>query len=91
MIVDEIHEIISHRQSNCLEKYINFNTQKSLRAKFDIEKEFYKLLNTAIYGKTMEKVRNRIFVEFFKKMIFLIYKTIKINLQWNTKMSFKLR
>ena len=28
MIVDKVHNVISFRQSNCLEKYINFNTKK---------------------------------------------------------------
>ena len=36
-------------------------------AKNDFEKDLYKLLNNAFYGKTMEKVRNRIKVEFIKK------------------------
>ena len=33
MLVDKIHEIISFKQSNWLEKYINFNTQKRNKAK----------------------------------------------------------
>ena len=58
MIVDIIHNIISFRQSRWLEKYINFNTQKQNKAKNDFEKDFYKLLTNAFYGKTMENVRN---------------------------------
>ena len=67
MVVDKIHEIISFKQSNWLEKYINFNTQKPNMAKNDFEKDFYKLLNNAFYGKTMENVRNRLGLKFFKK------------------------
>ena len=67
MVVDKIHEIISFKQSNWLENYINFNTQKRNMAKNDSEKDFYKLLNNAFYGKTMENVRNRLGLKFLKK------------------------
>ena len=50
-----------------LEKYINFNTQKKKRAKNYSEKDFYKLLNNAFYGNTMENVRNRLRLQFIKK------------------------
>ena len=48
-------------------KYINFNTKKQNKAKNDFEKDFYKLFNNAFYGKTMEKIRNRIRREFILK------------------------
>ena len=67
MIVDKIHNVISFKQSRWLEKYINFNTQKRNKAKNDFEKHFYKLLNNAFYGKTMENVRNRLKIKFIKK------------------------
>ena len=67
MIVDKFHEIISFKQSKWLEKYINFNTHKKNLAVNDFEKDFYKLLNNAFYGKTMENVRNRCKIEFIKK------------------------
>ena len=65
MVNDRIHEIISFKQSNWLEKYKNFNTQKRNQAKIDFEKDFYKLLNNAFHGKTMENVRNRLGLKFF--------------------------
>ena len=67
MVVDKDHEIISFKQSKWLEKYIYFNTQKRNKAKIDFEKDFYKLLNNAFYGKTMENVRNQLGLKFFKK------------------------
>ena len=67
MIIDKVHNIISFRQSRWLEKYISFNTQKRNKAKNDFEKDFYKLLNNAFYGKTMENVRNRLKIKFIKK------------------------
>ena len=67
MVVDKVHSITSFRQSKWLEKYINFNTQRRNKAKNDFEKDFYKLLNNAFYGKTMENVRNRLKRKFVKK------------------------
>ena len=64
MVLQKIHEIISFKQSNWLEKYINFITQKRNRAKNGFGKGFYKLPNNAFYGKTMENVRNRLGLEF---------------------------
>ena len=35
-----VHTVISFKQSKWLETYINFNTQKRIKAKKEIEKEF---------------------------------------------------
>ena len=59
MVIDKVLETFSFRQIEWLEKYIHFKTQKRNQTKNDFEKDFYKLLNTAFYGKTMEHVRNR--------------------------------
>ena len=67
MIVDKVHSIISFKQSRWLEKYISYNTEKRNKAKNDFEKDFYKLLNNAFYGKTMENVRNRLKIKIVKK------------------------
>ena len=67
MTVDKVHDIISFRQSRWLERYINFNTQKRNQAVNDFEKDFYKLLNNAFFGKTMENVRTRLKIKFIKK------------------------
>ena len=51
-----------------MELYINYNTIiKRIKAKNEFEKDFYKLLNSAFYGKTMKNVRNRLRLEFIKK------------------------
>ena len=67
MVVDKIHEIISFKQSEWLEKNITFKTQKRNQAVNDFEKGFYTLLDNSFYGKTMESDRNRREVEFIKK------------------------
>ena len=67
MVVVKIHEIISFKQSKCLERYISFNTQKRNRAKNDFQKDFFKLLVNAAFGKFLEDVRNRLEIELIKK------------------------
>ena len=67
MIVVKVYNIISFKQSRWLQKYINFNTQKRSEAKNEFEKEFYKKLTNAFFGKTMENVRNRLKIKFIKK------------------------
>ena len=85
MAVDKVHDIISFKQSKWLEKNIKFKNQKRDRAVKDFEKDFYKLLNNAFYGKTMENVRNRLKKEFIKKDDIKknYHATIKISFQRN--------
>ena len=67
MKIKQVHRVISFKQNKWLEKYIDFNTQKRNQAVNDFEKDFYKLLNIAFYGKTMENVRNRCKIEIIKR------------------------
>ena len=67
MVVEKIHEIISFKQSKWLESYISFNTQKRNKAKNDFEKDLFKLLVNAAFGKFLENVRNRLELELIKK------------------------
>ena len=50
-----------------MEKYISFNTQKRNKARNDFEKDFFKLLVNAAFGKFLENVRNRLGLELIKK------------------------
>src|SRR5271154_832534 len=56
MVVDEVLEILSFDQTNWLAPYIAFNTEKRQGAKNAFEKDFFKLMNNSVYGKTMENV-----------------------------------
>ena len=67
MVVEKVHEIISFKQSIWLQKYISFNTQKRNRAENVFEKDFFKLLVIAAFGKFLENVRNRLELELIKK------------------------
>ena len=55
----KIHRGIRYTETNFLENYIEFNTEKRTKAASDFEKDFYKLMNNAPDGKSFENVRNR--------------------------------
>ena len=67
MIVENFHEIISFKQSKWLETYISFNTQKRNKAKNDFEKDFFKLLVNAAFGKFLANLRNRLRLDLIEK------------------------
>ena len=57
LILKKVHSVISFRQEAWLKPYIDMNTQLRAKAANEFGKDFYKLCNSSVYGKTMEHVR----------------------------------
>ena len=79
----KVHHILEFNQSQWLKLYANCNTLQRIEAEKNGAKDrkaLYKLINNAVYNKTIEKLRNKIDLKLRRKE--------KDYLKWTSKPSY---
>ena len=59
MKLTRIHKVLRFKQSDWIKEHIDFDTERT-NATNSFEKDFFKLMISSVYGKTMENLRKRI-------------------------------
>ena len=63
MKLKRVHNVLAFDQKDWMKSYISLNTELRKQATSTFEKNFFKLMNNSVFGKTMENLRNRTIVK----------------------------
>jgi len=58
LVVTKVHRVLSFTQAPWMRSYIEKNTQLRQCAKSEFQKDMFKLLNNAVFGKSLQNCRN---------------------------------
>ena len=84
LILEKIYSAITYEQKAWLKPYIDKNTEYRQNSDNDFEKDFFKLMNNSIYGKTIENVLKRQDIKFCTERKKALNHISKINFKRET-------
>ena len=85
MVLTKVHRILTFKQSPWLKLYIDFNEQCRSESTSAFAKDFFKLMNNSVFGKTQENLRNRVNIEVITKKALALKRVCKPSFKQSQK------